>query len=160
MTNLETTTAPVRRAFHHIGIQTDDLANAASWYEAFFECVPSWTLTQFSELTQSRLPGTRELRELTAGDLRFHLFERPGDTAPHPTQSIGGFQHFCLSTTDPADLVELRERWMTLFESGDYAFALPDQPTDIVVDGDGVHSLYVYDVNGVEFEFTYVPDSV
>lgn len=58
---------------------------------------------------------------------------------------------------DPGELVELRERWIELYRSGRYSFALTEQPTEIVVDADGLHSFYTYDVNGLEFEFTYVP---
>ncbi len=147
------------RGFHHVGIQTGNLDNAALWYQAFLQCAPSWTLREFSELTQARLPGTRELRELVYGTMRFHLFERPGEPAPLPQQSLAGFQHLCLSVEAPEDLVALRERWIRLYRSGEFSFALPDQPTDIVVDADGVQSFYAYDVNGVEFEFTYVPEA-
>lgn len=143
--------------FHHIGIQTDDLKNAAAWYEAFLGCRCSWSLTAFSELTRSRLPGIRELREVVVGDVRIHLFERAGRPASSPGESLIQFQHLCLSARSAQELVELRRRWIELYESGKYSFALSDQPTDIVVDADGVQSFYTYDVNGLEFEFTYVP---
>lgn len=40
----------------------------------------------------------------------------------------------------PDDLVAFRRRWIELFESGGYAYALPVPPTEIVVDADGVRS--------------------
>lgn len=143
--------------FHHIGIQTSDLKNATAWYQDFLGCRTSWSLTTFSELTRSRLPGIRELHEVVVGDVRIHLFERPGRPANAPADSLVQFQHVCLSAGSPEDLKELRDRWIRLYGSGKYSFALPDQPTDIVVDADGVQSFYTYDVNGLEFEFTYVP---
>jgi|GEM_PF-2383687 len=144
-------------AFHHIGIQTNDLCNATAWYEAFLGCRGSWSLTTFSDLTRSRLPGIRELREVVVGDVRIHLFERAGRPAGSPDESVTGFQHLCLSAGSPRDLVELRQHWITLYQSGKYSFALTDQPTEIVTDSDGVQSFYTYDVNGLELEFTYVP---
>ncbi|WP_030487094.1 VOC family protein [Micromonospora chokoriensis] len=142
--------------FHHVGIQTNDLGNSVSWYEEFLGCKPSWTLEQFSDLTRSRLPGIRTLTELTLGDLRLHLFERPG-SATDPAISDVRFQHFCLSVDDPEELVRLRDRWIALHASGRYTFAVDEPPTDVVVDADGVQSFYAYDVNGLEFEFTHVP---
>ncbi len=67
------------------------------------------------------------------------------------------FQHLCLSVASPAELSLWRNRWDALYESGRYAFLRPDQPTEIVVDADGVRSFYCFDVNGLEFEFTHVP---
>jgi catechol 2,3-dioxygenase-like lactoylglutathione lyase family enzyme len=143
--------------FHHIGIQTNDLKNSVAWYEAFLGAQDSWSLNTFSDLTNSRLPGIRELRELVLGDIRLHLFEREGRPANAPGESVTQFQHLCLSSASPDDLAGLRQRWIELYTSGQYSFVLPDQPTEIVVDEEGVRSFYAYDVNGLEFEFTYVP---
>jgi catechol 2,3-dioxygenase-like lactoylglutathione lyase family enzyme len=143
--------------FHHLGIQTADLDNAARWYQDFLGCRCAWSLTTFSELTTSRLPGITELREFVVGDVRIHLFQRPGAPAPAPEHSSTQFQHVCLAADSPRQLAELRERWLELYRSGRYHYALDVQPTEIVVDADGVQSVYVYDVNGLEFEFTYVP---
>jgi catechol 2,3-dioxygenase-like lactoylglutathione lyase family enzyme len=142
--------------FHHIGIQTNDLDNCVSWYEDFLGCRQVWSLETFSELTRRRLPGIRALTELALGDLRLHLFERRGQV-PDPTESAVQFQHFCLSVNEPAELEKLRRRWIELYESGRYTFNLTDPPTDVVTDDDGVQSFYAYDVNGLEFEFTFVP---
>jgi catechol 2,3-dioxygenase-like lactoylglutathione lyase family enzyme len=145
--------------FHHVGIQTNDLDNSVRWYEDFLGCEKAWTLDRFSELTRSRLPGIRALTELVFGNVRIHLFERPGRTSD-PAESATQFQHFCFCTSAPDELVTLRRRWSDLYESGRYTFARDEQPTDIVIDADGVQSFYAYDVNGLEFEFTYVPSGM
>ncbi len=145
--------------FHHVGIQTNDFDNCVAWYQDFLGCQREWTLDRFSELTRSRLPGIRILTELSLGDLRLHLFERPGKLAD-PAESATEFQHFCLCVDAPEDLERLRLRWIELYESGKYEFALDEPPTDVVTDDDGVQSFYAYDVNGLEFEFTYVPNGL
>jgi catechol 2,3-dioxygenase-like lactoylglutathione lyase family enzyme len=145
--------------FHHVGIQTSDLENCVRWYEDFLGCERAWTLDRFSELTRSRLPGIRELTEMVVGDVRIHLFERPG-RACDPAQSVIQFQHFCFRVGAPEELIALRRRWTDLFESGRYTFALDERATDIVTDDDGVQSFYAYDVNGLEYEFTYMPSGM
>jgi catechol 2,3-dioxygenase-like lactoylglutathione lyase family enzyme len=142
--------------FHHFGIQTNDLENSIRWYKDFLGCEQAWTLDRFSELTRSRLPGIRALTEMVVGNVRVHLFERPG-RAFDPAESAIQFQHFCYCVKAPEELVTIRRRWIELYESGQYTFALDEQPTAIVIDADGVQSFYAYDVNGLEFEFTYVP---
>jgi hypothetical protein len=118
-----------------------------------------WTLDRFSELTLSRLPGIRELTEVAIGDVRLHLFERTGCEFDPAERSVR-FQHFCFGVSAPEELDAIRRRWIELYESGRYTFALDEQPTDIVTDDDGVQSFYAYDVNGLEFEFTFVPSTV
>jgi catechol 2,3-dioxygenase-like lactoylglutathione lyase family enzyme len=145
--------------FHHVGIQTNDLDNSVRWYEDFFGCERAWTLDRFSELTRRRLPGIRALTEMAVGDVRIHLFERPG-RAYDPAETATQFQHFCLCVDTAEELITLRRRWIELYESGRYRFALDEQPTDIVIDSDGVQSFYVYDVNGLEFEFTFLPSGM
>jgi catechol 2,3-dioxygenase-like lactoylglutathione lyase family enzyme len=155
----ETRTVFPSPQFHHVGIQTNDLANSVRWYRDFLGCEQAWTLDRFSELTRSRLPGIRVLTEMVVGNVRVHLFERPGRPFD-PADSAIQFQHFCYRVDAADELVTIRRRWIELFESGEYSFALDEQPTDIVVDADGVQSFYAYDVNGLEFEFTYVPSGV
>jgi len=118
-----------------------------------------WTLDRFSELTLRRLPGIRALTEVAIGDVRIHLFDRAGREFD-PAESSVGFQHFCFGVSAPEDLDVIRRRWIELYESGNYTFALDEQPTGIVTDDDGVQSFYAYDVNGLEFEFTFVPGTV
>jgi catechol 2,3-dioxygenase-like lactoylglutathione lyase family enzyme len=145
--------------FHHVGIQTNDLENSVRWYEDFLGCEKAWTLDRFSELTRSRLPGIRALTEMVFGTVRIHLFERAGRISD-PAESAIQFQHLCLRVNAADELVTLRRRWTDLYESGRYMFALDEQPTDIVIDADGVQSFYAYDVNGLEFEFTYLPSGM
>jgi catechol 2,3-dioxygenase-like lactoylglutathione lyase family enzyme len=145
--------------FHHIGIQTSDLDNSVRWYEDFFRCEQVWTLRRFSELTRRRLPGINALTEVVIGSVRIHLFERPG-RASDPAESAIQFQHFCFRVDATEDLAVLRRRWTELYDSGRYSFALDDQPTEIVVDEDGVQSFYAYDVNGLEFEFASMPSGM
>jgi catechol 2,3-dioxygenase-like lactoylglutathione lyase family enzyme len=145
--------------FHHVGIQTNDLENSVRWYEDFLGCERAWTLDRFSDLTLQRLPGIRALTEMVVGDVRIHLFERPG-RASDPAESAVRFQHFCFHLSAGEDLVTVRRRWTDLYESGRYTFALDEQPTDIVTDSDGVQSFYAYDVNGLEFEFTSMPSGM
>jgi catechol 2,3-dioxygenase-like lactoylglutathione lyase family enzyme len=145
--------------FHHVGIQTKDLENSVRWYEDFLRCERAWELDEFSELTRRRLPGIRALTEMVVGSVRIHLFERPG-RASDPAETAIQFQHFCFCVDAAEELVTLRRRWIDLYESGRYRFALDEQPTDIVVDADGVQSFYAYDVNGLEFEFTFLPSGV
>lgn len=145
--------------FHHVGIQTNDLENSVRWYEDFLGCEQAWTLDRFSSLTRRRLPGIRSLTEMVVGDVRIHLFERRG-RATDPAESAIQFQHFCFCVSAAEELVTLRRRWTELHESGRYVFALDEQPTDIVIDADGVQSFYAYDVNGLEFEFTYMPSGM
>ncbi|WKX68678.1 hypothetical protein [Streptomyces sp. XD-27] len=66
------------------------------------------------------------------------------------------FQHVCLAAGSAEKLREWRDRWLRLFDSGRYRFALTDGPTDIVTDADGTQSFYVFDVNGLECEFTHL----
>lgn len=159
MPNVQPTAQPMP-AFHHVGVQTNDLANSISWYRAFFGAELVWSLKTFSDLTRSRLPGIRELVELGVGNVRLHLFERSGRDAPAPGESVTGFQHVCFAVESPEDLVAMRERWLELYHSDRYRFAIAEEATPVVVDSNGVRSFYAYEVNGVEFEFTHVPASV
>ncbi|MFI6505381.1 VOC family protein [Nonomuraea typhae] len=140
--------------FHHVGVQTDDLDNCLNWYLDYFDAESSWRLDRFSELTLDRLPGIAELVEVRVGDVRFHLFDRSAHNRQQPPAAGFQFQHVCMAVDTAAELVELRRRWYELYESGKYVFARPDPPSDIVTDADGTQSLYVLDVNGLEFEFT------
>lgn len=143
----------VTPTLHHIGIQTGDLDNSEAWYQDFFGCRRVWSLDHFSEMTTSRLPGIVEIRELSLETIRFHLFGRPGRSAD-PSDSLTQFQHVCLEVATVEDLVTIRRRWLELHRSGRYEFALDVEPTEIVVDDDGTGGFYLYDVNGLEFEFT------
>lgn len=151
-------TAITAPRFHHVGIQTVDLDNCVRWYQKLLGCRQSWTLDRFSSLTRSRLPGIIRLTELVLDDLRIHVFERPGQ-AVEPERSAVAFQHVCLAAGSPEDLLALRQRCFELRAGGSFTYAIDQDPTEIVVDVDGVHSFYVFDVNGLELEFTWVPEA-
>lgn len=143
--------------FNHIGIQTPDLENCESWYREFFGAERNWSLDTFSDLTRSRLPGIVRLVELAVGGMRFHLFERHGTDGTPPGGNAVQFQHVCLSVSTPEELPQWRDRWLELYRSGRHTFARDEQPTGIVTDEDGVQSMYVLDVDGLEYEFAYIP---
>ncbi len=103
------------------------------------------------------MPGIHRLTELVVGDIRLHLFERGGPGGQRSHLQPVPVPARVTVVEAPDDLVAFRRRWIELFESGGYAYALPVPPTEIVVDADGVRSSYAYDVNGLEFEFTDVP---
>lgn len=143
---------------HHVAVQTADLDNAVSWYVDYFHCQQKWSTSTFSPITLSRLPGMRRVTELALGDMRFHLFERAG-AGELPAQADAAlFQHLCLSADSSANLRQWRTHWIDLHASGRYSFVRPEQPSDIVIDDDGVESFYFFDTNGLEFEFTWAPE--
>lgn len=153
---------PSSPQFHHVGVQTTDLDNCMSWYQDFFGGRPTWTLGTFSDLTRSRLPGITRLTEMVVGGFRVHLFERDpergGGQSPGPRAAGTQFQHICIRVGSREELERWCQHWRRLFASGRYEFAVPEEPTDIVSDEDGVDSFYALDVNGLEYEFTYIPD--
>ncbi|MEU5019256.1 VOC family protein [Streptomyces angustmyceticus] len=141
-----------------MGVQTADLDNCFDWYQEFFDAEKKWELDRFSELTLSRLPGIRKLIELAVGEIRLHLFDRAGHNGRTADDDGFVFQHVCIQVATPQELAERRRRWIELYESGRFTFARPEMPTEIVVDDDGVQSLYLLDVNGLEYELSYIPD--
>lgn len=145
---------------HHVAVQTSDLANSVAWYRDFLGCTENWSIDHFSELTTARLPGITRITEMAAGPARFHLVERGGGSRPDAADNRVQFQHVCLEAGSPAELRAWRNRWQELFGSGRYTFVRPEPATDVVVDDDGIESFYCLDVNGLEFEFTFVPDGV
>ncbi|HEV7649797.1 MAG TPA: VOC family protein [Actinophytocola sp.] len=144
---------------HHVGVQTADLPGSIDWYQSFFGCTVSWTLTRFSALSQRRLPGLTELVELAGGDLRFHLFVRDTPREEPISATARQFQHLCLAVPSPESLRSWRDRWFDLYDSGRYSFVQAEPATEIDVDSDGMQSFYCLDINGLEFEFSYFPGS-
>lgn len=145
------------RGYHHIGVQTSDLDNSIEWYRAFFGAALGWRLETFSPLSRQRLPAMRELVELSVGGVRFHLFDSAtGESAPPPEQ-VNQYQHVCFAATTPETLRAWRDRWFRLYLSGAYTYARDEPATDIDTDIAGMQSFYFYDVNGLEFEFSYFP---
>ena len=143
---------------HHIAIQTRDLENAKAWYEDFFGCRASWSLSTFNDVTLSRLPGIQRLIEMVVGETRLHLFERPSPGLA--SGNVMQFQHVGFSVESSAELLRLRKLWLELFASGRYQFAVDSLPTEIVTDADGSQNFYALDVNGLELEFVYQPSCV
>jgi catechol 2,3-dioxygenase-like lactoylglutathione lyase family enzyme len=148
---------PRPAALHHIAVQTFDLANSVAWYGDFFGCTRTWSTDKFSELSRARLPGLVRITEMVGDGMRFHLFERAGCAARKPFGNEVQFQHVCLTVDSADELPEWRLRWLELYDSGRYRHALPDLPTEVVVDDEGMHSFYCFDVNGLEFEFSSMP---
>lgn len=152
---------PAAPRLHHIAVQTADLANCVAWYREYFGCRPTWSTDVFSPLTRSRLPGIVAMAELEADGVRFHVFEYDdgvdGAAGAAPPPAGPRFQHVCLVASSSAELRARHRRWWDVFESGRFAFARSEGPTEVVVDEGGVESFYFYDVNGLEFEFTHVP---
>jgi len=147
--------------FHHVAIETVDLANTVNWYLTFFPGIRlNWEQDQFSSLTHERLPRITKLVELQVSNIRFHFFERIGVTHSHPPRNVTAFQHFCFQVPTPQDLNSYRLRWFDLRYSGIYNFTHDETATDIVVDQNAVASFYFLDVNGLEFEMTYVPEEM
>jgi catechol 2,3-dioxygenase-like lactoylglutathione lyase family enzyme len=144
---------------HHVAVQTSDLANCVDWYVDFFGGRATWSTEDFSDLTRGRLTDICEMTEVAVGGMQFHLFERDGADEGQPHANRAQFQHVCLEAGSAAELREWRERWLALHDSGKYRFSRPDGPTDVVVDDQGTESFYFFDVNGLEFELTYLPGS-
>ncbi|MEU0397746.1 VOC family protein [Streptomyces sp. NPDC006208] len=142
---------------HHVAVQTSDLDNAIHWYREFFNATSTWTLDRFSELTQERLPGIIRLTEVELHNLRLHLFERSVFTLASGATDAIQFQHICLILDSHEEMVTWREKWFVLRDSGKFHFASDEEPTEIVVDDDGMESFYFRDVNGLEFEFSWFP---
>jgi catechol 2,3-dioxygenase-like lactoylglutathione lyase family enzyme len=142
----------------HIGVQSADLPTAIRWYQEFFGCDVTWRMDGgFSDLSHRRLPGISRLVELVAGGIRFHLFTRSAGDIVQPPADANQFQHVCIRVGSAEELCRWRAHWLRLYASGRYAFARPEPPSAIDVDKDGMQSFYAYDVNGLEFEFTYTP---
>jgi catechol 2,3-dioxygenase-like lactoylglutathione lyase family enzyme len=152
------TPARLTGGIDHIGVQSDDLPCSIRWYEEFFGCDVTWQMEGgFSDLSRRRLPGISRLVELAVADIRFHLFTRSAGAGEPPPAEANQFQHVCIRVGSADELRRWRAHWFRLHSSGRYAFARPEPASVIDVDKDGMQSFYAYDVNGLEFEFTYAP---
>ena len=143
---------------HHVGVQTADLVNCVSWYREFFGARRNWTLDSFSGLTRSRLPGIVRLVVMAFGSIRFHLFECSGEVTGGD-HAEARFQHLCLAVPSPQALQDWRARWLAVHRTGRFTFVVEEFPSEIATDSRGVQSFYAVDVNGLEFEFTWIPGS-
>ena len=152
--------APLVGAIDHVGIQTMDLENAVNWYQEFLGGTVSWEMNDgFSDLSRRRLPGLARVVEVAVGGIRVHLFTRDTGTHAPPASEVNQFQHLCIRVDTPEQLRLWRRRWLELFESGRYTFVRAEPATEIDIDAQGMQSFYTYDVNGLEVEFTYLPDT-
>lgn len=147
---------PRPAALHHIAVQTFDLENSPDWYRNFLGCAHTWSTNKFSELFRARLTGLVRIAEVVGNGTRFHLFERTGCTITKRFADDAQFQHVHLTVDSADELLEWRLRWRELYDSLRCRYALPDQPTEVVVDDD-MHTFYCFDVNGLEFEFSSMP---
>lgn len=147
----------IKPKLNHVAIQTDDVQSTILWYEQFIGATVEWSLDTFSALTNDRLPGIKKLVELKTGDVRLHVFDRAEHTQEGPRPLDFQFQHVGIAVERPDQLVELRERWLRLRESADLRWNRDEPPSEVVVDDDGMQSLYVLDPNGLELEFVYFP---
>jgi len=152
--------APLVGAIDHVGIQTTDLENAVTWYQEFLGGTVSWARNDgFSDLSLQRLPGLARVVEVAAGGIRLHLFTRDTGTHAPPDSEANQFQHLCFRVGTAEQLRLWRRRWLELFESGRYTFVRDEPASEIDIDAEGMQSFYAYDVNGLEVEFTYQPDT-
>lgn len=142
---------------HHIAIESNYLDECVRWYRDFLGCEQTWTLSTFSEITTRRLPGIARLVEITASDLRLHVFERLHDAESERATAIGPVQHVCVAVSSPDELTLRREQWFRLYPGYQAAFVSDEPPTEVITDADGSQSFYANDINGVEFEFRYDP---
>ncbi|KLO61785.1 hypothetical protein AA983_14105 [Dermacoccus sp. PE3] len=162
MTTTETTSHPdvdCSPQFNHIAIQTDDVEGTTLWYENYLGATVQWSMDTFSDLTTARLPGISHLVEVKAGNLRLHVFDRQGNDLAAPQDLQRRFQHLGATVERAEHLTYLRERWFEVRDTGDYRWVRDDEPSEIVVDSQGMQSLYVFDPNGLEFEFVYFPET-
>jgi len=143
--------------FNHVAIQTDDVDSTVTWYREFLGATVEWSLDRFSPLTHARLPGIRKLVEVRVGDVRFHVFDRERHDRTGPGPLNYQFQHVGILVDGPERLVELRERYLAVRQRVDLTWQRDESPSDIVVDDDGMQSLYVLDPNGLELEFIHLP---
>jgi hypothetical protein len=112
----------------------------------------------FSPFSVRRLPGLSRVTELAADGLRFHLFTCDGGRHEPPEPQLNQFQHVCISVDSPEALRARRERWFELLPAYRDLFAHPEPATEIDIDARGAHSFYARDINGLEYEFTYLPE--
>jgi catechol 2,3-dioxygenase-like lactoylglutathione lyase family enzyme len=134
----------------HIAIRVTSLSISVPWYTRYFSGREMWTLTEFSDLTRSRLPGISTLVEIAAGEVKFHLFEQD-ETVAGPAGLRAGFQHIGMRVGSLDELEQLRDRWVELsldpqvVTSGSASELTADATTKTV-------SFYCTDPDGTEFE--------
>lgn len=147
--------------FDHLAIQIPhgSLNNTVLWYTDFFGCKTNWSqYSSFQPLTHQRVPGIQSIVELECAIFRFHLFERSNIQESVLMNHIQN-HHVGFSVNNSIGIQEIKTKWSKLYYSKKYIFVDDTYITEIIVDDVGVESIYFTDVNGLEFEVTYVPQS-
>lgn len=144
--------------FDHLAIQVEgrNLENTVKWYADFFECKKNWQQSSdFQQLTLDRIPGIQTIVELESSYFRFHLFSKKilGRAFYENIQ----YHHIGFAAKSSNILDGFRKRWIRLQESKKYYFFKNTYVTEKIIDSLGVESLYFTDVNGLEYELTYIP---
>jgi hypothetical protein len=146
--------------FDHLAIQVlnGQVENTVKWYMDFFKCKKIWQQSSdFEDLTRRRLIGIDTIVELKSSFFRFHIFSRPinNSTVDHYIQ----YHHIGFSVDKSSKLTKLIQQWHDLRLSNKYTFYKDAYVTEHIKDTIGVESIYFTDVNGLEYEVTYVPEN-
>lgn len=148
--------------FDHLAIQipSNKIKNTIDWYTEFFNCKHIWTQsTSFAPLTLSRIPGILKIVELESSFFRFHIFTKEvvnNSTVEEYTQ----YHHLGFSVNSSNELLFLIEKWKKLHISKKFVFVEGAYVTDLLIDAIGIESIYFTDVNGLEYEVTYIPNKL
>lgn len=145
--------------FDHLAIQipVGSLNNTILWYTDFFDCKQNWSqYSDFQPLTRQRIPGIKSIVELESRLFCFHLFE---SSEIHEKVLKNHIQnhHLGFSVKTSNEIDQIIEKWNKLYQSQRYLFVQNAYITNKIRDSVGVESAYFTDVNGLEFEITYVP---
>lgn len=145
--------------FDHLAIQVCNsrLETTVSWYEDFFACRKVWQQsTDFQDLTLQRLPGLTSIVELTSKNFRFHIFSREIEDIVRDNHLQ--FHHLGFSVNTSEEIDDIRDNWLRIHASNKYSYYSKTYVTEKIVDEIGVESIYFTDINGLEYELTYVPN--
>lgn len=145
--------------FDHLAVQIPHqrLQNTVKWYIDFFGCTKNWEqYTSFEPLTYERIPGIQSIVELECKAFRFHIFGREPLNEIVVNEYIQN-HHVGFSVSDPSEIERIEQKWNELYQSQNYVFTQNAYVTEKMTDSLGVDSIYFTDVNGLEFEVTYVP---
>lgn len=144
--------------FHHVALPCRDLPTTISWYHDLLGCEPAWETSEFAVSTRQRIPGITRMAELRLAGLRLHIYE-----TRQPDPPAAG-QHFCLAVPDAEALSAVRQRAALLAGAPLRISAPPDAARggwpEVVIDADGVRSIYLTDPDANEFEVTFIPPEV
>lgn len=144
--------------FDHLAIQVEgsNLENTIKWYVDFFECKRNWQQSSnFQQLTLDRIPGIQTIVELESSYFRFHLFSKA--IISKVVYDNIQYHHIGFAAKSSDILDRLRAKWIRLQESKQYNFSENTYVTEKIIDSLGVESLYFTDVNGLEYELTFIP---